>query len=121
MPDLIHTNEVRDVDRIVSLLEQDTPATFRASGPSMNPTIRDGEPVRVRPFQAGDLRPGALLLYRKNRRLVLHRLIRFFPEQQTLKSFPSAMSWAWPNGWNGKVELCRWTPRPRESGAACAT
>ena len=36
---------------IEQLLERRTPATFRAGGPSMNPTIRDGESVRIRPLR----------------------------------------------------------------------
>ena len=58
------------------LLEQDTPVGFRAGGPSMTPTLRDGDRVRVRPLASGDLRRGAICLYRKNGRLVLHRLVR---------------------------------------------
>ena len=61
---------------IEKLLGQCTPVVFQAGGPSMNPTIRDGESVSIRPIQAGDLRPGTVLLYRKHNRLVLHRLIR---------------------------------------------
>lgn len=61
---------------IAGLLEKNTPACFRAGGPSMSPTIRNGETVSVRPVAPNDLRPGAVLLYRKNGRLVLHRLVR---------------------------------------------
>ncbi len=61
---------------IEGLLRQQTPVSFRAGGPSMNPTIRDGELVRIRPLRPGDLRPGLIALYRKNGRLVLHRVIR---------------------------------------------
>ena len=64
---------------IAELLNRRMSATFRAGGPSMNPTIRAGESVRIRPVRAGDLRPGAVLLYRKNDRLVLHRRIRRAP------------------------------------------
>jgi hypothetical protein len=69
-----------DAKKIVEeLMRQRTPVVFRAGGPSMNPTIRDGESVRIRPLLAGDLRPGVVLLYRKNDRLVLHRMIRRKP------------------------------------------
>lgn len=64
---------------IEQLLRRRTPATFRAGGPSMNPTIRDGESVRIRPLRAGDPRPGAVALYRRHDRLVLHRLLRRDP------------------------------------------
>ena len=65
---------------IEELLQRRTPATFRAGGPSMNPTIRDGESVRIRPLRAGDPPPGAVALYRRHNRLVLHRLLRRDPE-----------------------------------------
>jgi hypothetical protein len=61
---------------IVEMLRRGLPAVFSAGGPSMNPTIRDGETVRLRPLQAGDVRPGAIVLYPKSDRWVLHRLIR---------------------------------------------
>lgn len=62
---------------ITSLLAQNTPVIFRAGGPSMTPTLRDGEPVQVRPLRPEDLRRGALLLYEKNGRTVLHRMVQF--------------------------------------------
>lgn len=65
-----------DQEIIEELLSQRTPVVFRAGGPSMNPPIRDGESVRIRPLQAGDPRSGAILLFRKNDRLVLHRMVR---------------------------------------------
>lgn len=61
---------------ILDLLRQHTPVRFQANGPSMTPTIRGGEQVLVRPLESSELRPGAILLYRKNNRLVLHRLIK---------------------------------------------
>lgn len=64
---------------IAGLLSRRTPVSFRAGGPSMNPAIRDGETVHVRPLQAGDPRPGAVVLHRKTARLVLHRLVRRDP------------------------------------------
>ena len=42
----------------------------------MFPVIRDGDPVQVRPIRPEDLRCGSILLYRKNGRPVLHRLVR---------------------------------------------
>ena len=61
---------------IAELLQQRTPVVFRAGGPSMNPTIRDGDSVRIRPLEKGDPRGGAILLFRKYDRLVLHRVVR---------------------------------------------
>ena len=61
---------------VSDLLEGGTPVRFQAGGPSMSPTIRDGEAVSVRPVRPGDLRPGALLLFRQHNRLALHRLVK---------------------------------------------
>lgn len=61
---------------VENLLRQRTPVVFQAGGPSMNPTIRDGDSVRIRPLEPGDPRGGAILLFRKNDRLVLHRAVR---------------------------------------------
>jgi hypothetical protein len=61
---------------VLSLLRDNTPVSFAAHGPSMNPTVRDGETVQVQPIRPAHLRPGAILLYPHNGRLVLHRLVR---------------------------------------------
>ena len=66
--------DVRNI--IADLLEQRTPVAFQAFGPSMHPTIRSGETVRIQPLAESDIRPGALLLHRLHGRLALHRLIR---------------------------------------------
>lgn len=60
---------------IQELLKQRTPVVFRAGGPSMNPTIRDGESVRIRPQTPDDLRRFNILLVRLCGRMVLHRLL----------------------------------------------
>jgi hypothetical protein len=66
-----------DSEKLVfNLLMQNTPVSFTAGGPSMTPTIRDGELVQVRPLRPGDLRPGAIVLGRHKGRPILHRLIR---------------------------------------------
>ncbi len=61
---------------IFSLLTQNTPVSFTAGGPSMTPTIRDGELVQIRAIRPGDLRPGAIVLGRHKGRPILHRLVR---------------------------------------------
>lgn len=58
---------------IAALLEQRTPVSFRAGGPSMNPTVRDGEIVAVQPRPPGAIRRGSVVLYQIHGRLVLHR------------------------------------------------
>lgn len=61
---------------IEGLLRQATPVSFRAGGPSMHPTLRDGEIIRIRPMRKDDPRPGAILLYLETGRLGLHRAVR---------------------------------------------
>ncbi len=49
---------------------------FRATGLSMDPTIRDGDVLTVVPVDLGEVRPGEVLLYRTERGVVAHRLMR---------------------------------------------
>jgi len=64
---------------LTSLLAQQTPVTFQACGPSMNPTIHDGECVRIVPASARVLRAGDLMLYAIHGRMAVHRLIHRHP------------------------------------------
>jgi hypothetical protein len=64
-------------DIVASLLRRDTPVRFKAHGPSMNPTLRDGDLVQVIPPQIRRLRRGAIVLFQQHGRLTLHRLIGF--------------------------------------------
>lgn len=61
---------------VAGLLEQNTPVRFQACGPSMHPTIRDGETVQVVPVDGWPPAPGGIYLCRIHDRLVLHRLAR---------------------------------------------
>ncbi len=68
---------IPETKRIIEqLLAGKTPVHFRVGGQSMRPAVRDGERVRVRSIRAGDVRRGAVLLYRGPDRLILHRLVR---------------------------------------------
>ena len=60
---------------IESLLHQQTAVTFQVHGPSMNPTIRDGDRLRVRPLNPEPPPRGSIVLYRYGGRLVVHRLL----------------------------------------------
>lgn len=50
-------------------------ASFRASGDSMHPTIRNGDRLQV--FAPDDLRIGDVVLARAPRGLTAHRIVRF--------------------------------------------
>lgn len=68
---------------VTNLLQEKTPVTFRAGGPSMTPTLRDGDTVQVRPLRPRDPRPGAITLYLAHGRLILHRVIRVDRKDET--------------------------------------
>ncbi len=48
---------------------------FRVTGSSMVPTVWPGDVIVVRPVDAGPVRPGGLLLFRRDGRLVVHRVV----------------------------------------------
>lgn len=60
---------------VQSLLEQRTPVSFRVEGPSMTPTLRDGDLVEVLPCPAVSLQRGAIVLFAQSGRLTLHRYV----------------------------------------------
>lgn len=70
-------------ERIRTLLADGTAVTFQAGGPSMTPTIRDGDLIEVAPVQLTDIRVGQILLFEQHRRLVLHRCVRICPQNKT--------------------------------------
>lgn len=60
---------------VAALLLQRTPISFKAFGPSMHPTIRDGETVVVQPLPSSAIRCGTVILYQIHGRLTLHRYV----------------------------------------------
>jgi signal peptidase I len=52
---------------------------FRASGWSMHPTIRDGEIITVAPLGQSPIRAGDVVLYRRGRATIAHRVIHVRP------------------------------------------
>lgn len=60
---------------ITALLQQRTPISFEASGPSMNPTICDGDSIFVRPLVDGHILCGNAILYKICGRIIVHRCI----------------------------------------------
>jgi hypothetical protein len=59
-----------------ALLRDGQRVRFRATGLSMDPTIRDGDVLTVEPVNLGEVRPGEILLYRTTRGVIAHRLVR---------------------------------------------
>jgi hypothetical protein len=60
---------------IETLLRDRTPVCFAAHGPSMNPTIRDGQCIRLLPTANETLNTGCVILYKIHGRITVHRLI----------------------------------------------
>lgn len=77
------TPDAREI--VAALLHQRTGISFRAGGPSMNPTIRDGDVVAVQPAHANAIRRGSVVLYENHGRLVLHRCL--YRDRQTHRMF----------------------------------
>jgi hypothetical protein len=63
-------------DRIRALLTDGAAVTFQAGGPSMTPTIRDGDLVEIAPVKPADIQVGHILLFEQHGRLLLHRCVR---------------------------------------------
>jgi hypothetical protein len=59
-----------------ALLRDGQRVRFRATGLSMDPTIRDGDVLTVEPVDLGEVHPGKILLYRTARGVIAHRLVR---------------------------------------------
>ena len=62
---------------VESLLARGCHVRFRASGLSMQPTIRDGETVTLAPIRTREPRRGDVVLSNQAGRLVAHRLVGF--------------------------------------------
>jgi hypothetical protein len=56
----------------VDLLQAGIAVRFTATGPSMAPTIRDGDVITVAPLQSREIADGEVVLYRNARGLTAH-------------------------------------------------
>jgi signal peptidase I len=63
------------------LLSRGHTIRFSAPGTSMSPTIRSGETIHVEPV-SGKIRPGDILLYRWERGVRAHRVVRIEGKKQ---------------------------------------
>lgn len=79
-----HTGPKFQRTLIEELLKQQTPVSFRAAGPSMNPTIRSGDLVHITPVANGRLRLGSILLFQQAGRLTLHRYVKAYANPTTI-------------------------------------
>ena len=70
------SRQFTEVARLV--LERGYGVRFPAEGLSMGPTIRNGETILVEPVRGEDVRRGDILLYRWERGVRAHRVVRIF-------------------------------------------
>jgi Peptidase S24-like len=73
------------LDISTELLRRGVSVRFRPKGFSMYPTIRDGEAVTVEPLKAHEARCGDILLYRRERGVIAHRVVRLAGEEDESK------------------------------------
>lgn len=72
-----------DFDEVCAgLLAAGQSVRFRARGPSMSPSIRDGESLTVAPVTAREIAVGDVILYRSPRGLTAHRVLAALPGDQ---------------------------------------
>lgn len=67
---------LRFIHVLEELLREGHPVRFRAPGWSMHPTIRNGEIITVAPLGRSPVRVGDVVLYRRGRAAIAHRVIR---------------------------------------------
>jgi hypothetical protein len=66
----------RFIQVVEELLREGHPVRFSAPGWSMHPTIRHGEIITVAPLGRSPVRAGDVVLYRRGRAAIAHRVIR---------------------------------------------
>jgi hypothetical protein len=64
------------LETVEGLLQRGHAVRFRADGWSMHPAIRCGEMIHVQPLGNARIRTGDVLLYRRRRSVVAHRVVR---------------------------------------------
>jgi signal peptidase I len=67
------------LDVTTGLLAAGYDVRFRAHGLSMHPTIRDRALLTVSPAAPGDVKTGDIVVYRRRRRVIAHRVVRIEP------------------------------------------
>jgi signal peptidase I len=104
VPDALHFIHV-----IEALLSGGHSVRLRAPGWSMHPTIRNGEAITVAPLGESPIQVGDVVLYRRGRAAIAHRVIRV---QSTAgqaagfvlrgdAAFSATVRSKWPRCWAG--------------------
>jgi hypothetical protein len=71
------------------LLSRGMSARFHAPGRSMYPTIKENEVITVAPIEPSSISVGDIILYRQDKRVVAHRVVRMI--QTETGTFPPWM------------------------------
>jgi signal peptidase I len=75
------------VDMSTELLREGKSVRFQAPGRSMHPTIREGETITVQPAKPWTVKKKDIILYRLERRVIAHRVIRIETRNGNLPCF----------------------------------
>ena len=75
------------VDIAAELSDRGYAFRFRAEGGSMHPTIRSGEALLVEPLSPADVRVGDIVAYRRQRRVIAHRVVHIDVGSQAMRVF----------------------------------
>jgi hypothetical protein len=86
-PTLRRTSLFSDV--VSAVLNAGRSACFRATGGSMNPTIREGDRVTVEPVAPSAIRVGDIVLYRNDRSVIAHRVVKIEACPSNVRSAPN--------------------------------
>ena len=69
------------LETLLEQLQQGRKVTIPMKGRSMQPFLRPGDRVTLRPFELRELRRGMIILARQDTQMLLHRVLRFDERQ----------------------------------------
>ena len=73
---------------ISDLLRSDRKVRFRAPGNSMYPTVRSDETLLVEPIKASNVKPGEIILYRRQDYIIAHRVVYILSGNSFINQIP---------------------------------
>jgi signal peptidase I len=81
----LHPRSVLACELVADVASNFGQVRIRVTGASMMPAIWPGDVIKVRRCDAGELEPGQIMLYRRDGRLVAHRIIRADGDELTTR------------------------------------
>ena len=76
-------------DVVIDMLKRGYGVCFRARGRSMNPTIQEGEKIAVEPVAPANVRAGHIVLYRSDRGVIAHRVVKIQRRRGDSRTVPT--------------------------------